>query len=218
MAGVTGLLLQVFMEGLHPSQAAPNDSVAAFLEYAASTSWTYVHIGQFVGTLLVVLCLLALARPLSLQAGAPGALASVGAVTAVLAGAVFAVQMAVDGVALRNAVDAWVAAPPGPARTSAFQVAEGVRGLEKGLSGFFHLTNGMTLMTLGLSIALGLVYARWLGWAAVASGSAFLVGGVITARTGFSPEAGLWLTPALMLLAVFLVGAIVPMWRGRGTA
>lgn len=218
VAGITGILVQVLMEGMHPSRAAPNDSAAAFLEYAASTRWTYVHIGQFLGTLLVVLSLLALARPLSRQPGYPGALATVGAVTAALAATVFAVQMAVDGVALRQAVDTWVAAAPGPAKTSAFQVAEGVRALEKGLSGFFHLANGLTLVALGLSLALGLVYPRWLGWTAVASGSAFLVGGVITARTGFSPQAGQWLTPALVLLVVFLVGASVPMWRGRGTA
>ena len=213
VAGLTGLLLQVVMDQLHPAQADPNDSRAAFTEYAHSGIWTAVHIGQFLGTLLLALALLALARMLARQPGLPGALARIGAVTAVLLAAVFTVQMAVDGVALRAAIDIWTQAPAGPAKTSAFQVAEGLRGLEKGLSGFFHLTNGITLVSLGLSVALGSLYARWLGWTAVLAGLAFLAGGVVTAHTGFSPAAGRVLTPALLLLAVFVIGVCVSMWR-----
>lgn len=218
VAGVAGIVLQVVMDQLHPAQAPPNDSAAAFREYAASGSWTYVHIGQYLGTLLIVLSLLALARRLAPQAGLAGALALVGAVTAVMVAIIFTVQMAVDGVALGNAVHTWVAAAPGVGRTAAFQVAEGLRSLEKGLSGFFHLSNGFTLLALGLSLALGRVYPRWLGWVGAVAGVAFLVGGVITARTGFSPEAGLFLTPALVLFAIFLVGACISMWRDDARA
>ena len=144
VAGVAGLLVQLVMGQLHPGQADPNRSRAAFAEYAQDTSWTAVHIGQWAGTLLLGLALLVLARSLVRQPGLPRALAFVGAVTSVLLVAVFTVQMAVDGVALRSAIDTWTSAPAGPARTSAFQVAEGVRGVEKGLSGFFHLSNGLT--------------------------------------------------------------------------
>jgi hypothetical protein len=90
---------------LHPSHAQPNDSAAAFDEYSHSQAWTYVHIGQFAGTLLVVITLVAIARSLSRQPGIPGALAVLGGVTAVLIAAVFAVQMAVDGVALKGTID-----------------------------------------------------------------------------------------------------------------
>jgi hypothetical protein len=119
----------------------------------------------------------------------------------------------VDGVALRSAIDTWANAAAGPEKASAFQVADGLRGLEKGLSGFFHLSNGLTLITLGLSIALGRLYPRWLGAVAVLAGLAFLVGGVVTAHAGFSSDAGLVLTPALLLLAVFIIGICVSMWR-----
>jgi hypothetical protein len=47
----------------------------------------------------------------------------------------------------------------------------------------------------------------------VLAGLAFLVGGWVTARSGFSPEAGRFLTPALLLLVVFLIGACISMWR-----
>ena len=213
VAGIAGVLLQVAMDQMHPAHADPNDSRAAFTEYSHYGLWTVVHIGQFLGTLLLVIALLALARGLSRQRGVAGALAILGAVTAIMVAAVFTVQMAVDGVALRSAVETWTSAAPGPGKTSAFQVAEGLRGLEKGLSGFFHLNNGLTLMTLGLSITLGRAYARWLGGVAVLAGVAFLIGGVVTAHSGFSSDAGLVLTPALLLLAIFIIGICVSMWR-----
>ena len=215
VAGVTGLLLQLVMDRMHPSQADPNDSGAAFTEYSRYGLWTIVHIGQFLGVLLLVLALLALARALSRQRGLPGALAIVGSVTAILIAAVFAVQMAVDGVALRSAIDTWTSAA-GPEKASAFQVAEGLRDVEKGLSGFFHLNNGLTLVALGLSVALGHLYPRWLGWVAVLAGLGFLTGGVVTAHSGFSADAGLVLTPGLLLLAVFVVGIGISMWRRAG--
>lgn len=57
---------------------------------------------------------------------------------------VFAVNMAIDGVALKRAVDAWVAAPPAekPAR---FAAAEIVRWLEWGANSFVQILFGMTI-------------------------------------------------------------------------
>jgi hypothetical protein len=101
--GLLGFVVQVLMDRLHPHRVPPNDSVNVFREYAGSNIWTAVHIGQFVGTLFIVLALVALARSLYQQSGLAGALAVVGTVTAILVAAVFAVQMAVDGVALKAA-------------------------------------------------------------------------------------------------------------------
>jgi hypothetical protein len=212
VTGFAGVLVQVVMDQLHPAQADPNDSKAAFAEYSHSRIWTDVHLGQFLGTLLLATSLLCLARALSRQRGLPGALAMVGAFTAILLTAVFTVQMALDGIALRSAVHTWVTAT-GPQRVSAFQVAEGLRGLEKGLSAMFHICNGFTLFVLGLSIAMGRLYARWLGWTAVVAGVAFLGGGIVTAHVGFSSTAGLFLHPALLLLGVFMIGIGISMWR-----
>ena len=50
------------------------------------------------------------------------------------------------------------------------------------------------------------------------AGLGFLAGGVITAQTGFSATAGAVLTPALLLLAVFVVGICVSMWRRATTS
>jgi hypothetical protein len=56
--GLLGFVVQIVMDRLHPHRVAPNDSVNVFREYAGSDIWTAVHIGQFVGTLLIVLSLL----------------------------------------------------------------------------------------------------------------------------------------------------------------
>jgi hypothetical protein len=208
-----GLLLQILMEVLHPSTADPNDSPAAFQEYAASGTWTAVHIGQFFAALLIALALVALARFLSHQGGVAGAFAVGGGVAAVVVAAIFAVQMAVDGVALKETIDAWMKATDAADKSAAYQMAEGIRWVEKGLSGFFHLVNGAAFLALGLSMALGRSYPRWLGWTGAAAGIGFLAGGVTTAHTGFSTEASTVLVAPLVLGIVFLLGASVCMWR-----
>jgi len=216
--GLLGFVVQIVMDRLHPHRVAPNDSVNVFREYAGSDIWTAVHIGQFVGTLFIVLAFVALASSLYQQPGLAGGLAVVGTVTAILVAAVFAVQMAVDGVALKAAIDTWVdAASPGE-QSAAFQVAEAVRWTEKGLGGFFQFINGITLLALGVSIALGARYPKWIGFVGALAGIGFAAGGTVTAHTGFSPTAGWFLTPATVLLAVFVIGIVILMWRRSGRA
>jgi hypothetical protein len=210
--GIIGVALQVVMDRLHPHHVNPNDSVAVFREYAESHDWTWVHIGQFAGTLFIVVGLIALARSLSRQGGMAGAFGVVGSITGILVTAVFTVQMAVDGVALKAAIDAWTAAT-GADQPVAFRIAENVRWTEKGLGGFFQMLEGATLLALGLSIAFGQRYPKWLGWVGGLAGVAMIAGGTVTARTGFSAQAGLILLPATVLLALFVVGTFVMMWR-----
>jgi hypothetical protein len=214
--GLLGFVMQIVMDRLHPHRIAPNDSVNAFREYAGSDIWTAVHIGQFVGTLFIALAFVALARSLYQQPGLAGALAVVGTVTAIVVAAVFAVQMAVDGVALKAAVNTWVDAASPADQSAAFQVAEAVRWTEKGLGGLFQFINGITLLALGVSIALGARYPKWIGFVGAVAGLAFVAGGAVTAHTGFSATSGWFLTPATVLLAVFLVGIVILMWRRSG--
>jgi Domain of unknown function (DUF4386) len=213
VTAVLGIIVQVVMTFLHPSHAAPNDSAAAFEEYSHSGIWAYVHICQFLGTLLIVVTLVALSRALSRLPGVAGALAVVAGITAVLVGAVFAVQMAVDGVALKGTIDTWAHAASAADKAIAFQVADGVRWIEKALSSFFHLVNGLTLLTLGVAALLGRRVPRWIGAIGVLAGIGFLVGSTVVARTGFSPEAQPFLLPALLMSAVFVIGASVALLR-----
>ena len=145
-------------------------------------------------------------------AGGAGTLARGAAVAIVVVVSVFAVQMAVDGIALKHAVDTWAGAT-GSAKTSALQVAESLRWLEKGLSGLFNLLNGTAVLALGLSLIAGRTSRRWPGWIAIVASIGFLAGGAVTAADGFTPRAGAFLQPALLLLIVFLAAAYVTAWR-----
>jgi hypothetical protein len=49
-----------------------------------------------------------------------------------------AVLQAVDGIALKMAVDSWVAAPP-EEKAIIFRVAEGIRLIEYGTNSIFHI-------------------------------------------------------------------------------
>src|SRR5947209_9020620 len=45
IAAGTGVVLQLILEHLHPHHAQPNNSVAAFSEYAHAHGWAAIHIG-----------------------------------------------------------------------------------------------------------------------------------------------------------------------------
>jgi hypothetical protein len=209
---VLGAASQVPLGLLHPHHAQPNDSQAAFAEYAQSHDWVPVHLGQYVGAVLVTIGLVTLALTHARRAGVAGQLGRIAAITAVVSAAVFAVQMAVDGVALKAAVEHWASASSDQ-RAGAFAVADAVRSVEKGLSALFHLNNGLTLLALGLA-AMTLRSSRILGWLGSLAGVAFLVEALLTAETGFSPRASTFALIPTVLLIAFLIGAAREMWQG----
>lgn len=218
IVGVVGAAFQIWVSGQHAGHSDPNHSAEVFLEYAASSTWTLVHIGQYVGAVLIVLGLLTLATSLRRERGIAAGFRSVGTVGAIVVMAIFALQMAVDGVQLREAINAWIEAPTEAERTAAFYVAENVRWLEKGISGFFHLTNGMTLTALGLAVAFGHTHPRWIGVLGIASGVTAFAGGISTAHTGFSADAGTFLMPSALAGLAFLATFCVALWRGGNQA
>jgi hypothetical protein len=107
---VVGFIFYVLVGLLHPGGPA-NDHRAVFAVYASSASWTAVHLGQFVGMAVIIAGLLVLYFALDLRAGGAAWVARLGAVSAAVALGLYGVLQAVDGVALKQAVDAWVSAP-----------------------------------------------------------------------------------------------------------
>jgi hypothetical protein len=123
----------------------------------------------------------------------------------------FTVLQAVDGIALKRAVDAWVSAPAAQ-KPAAFAAAEAVRWIEIGMNGLSHFLAGLTLFLYGLAIALGSVYPRWAGLIAAVSGAAFMYNGaVVVAYQGFVPS--IIKLVGLLLLAVWAVIMAALMWR-----
>ena len=117
---------------------------------------------------------------------------------------------AVDGVALKWAVDAWASAPADQ-ETAAFAAAQALRWTEYALQSFSNILLGLTLILYGLAIALGTVYPRWLGWVAGGSGVAWIVHGLMVPYIGLFDSISRGVAQVLMFLWAFVMA--FAMWR-----
>ncbi len=210
ISAIAGAVVLFVATLLHPTDADPNDAVAAFREYAADSLWIASHLGQFLGIALIVAGLLALY--LNLLSGGGAAWARLGMVGAVASLTLVAVLQAVDGIALKAMVDAWVAAPP-EREMAAFQAAFGVRQIEVGLASMVSLVFGITVILYGIAILRSDLYPGWLGWLGVAGGLATGASGVVMAYAGFSGLAmGISMTASSVLVLWVLTMGVL-MWR-----
>src|SRR5215213_1151175 len=204
------LVVLVISTQLHPAHENPMDNPAVFREYAQSNLWIAVHLGQFAGFLLVIGGLVALYFSIAIKPDAAAAVARFGFAAAITTGASFTILQAVDGVALKRAVDAWASAPPDQ-QTAAFAAAEAIRWIEIGVNSLSFSLVGLTLVLYGIALALGDVYPRWLGWLAAAAGVAHIIRGIGVSYQGFVPSMAALI--GLALLALWTVIMAVMMWR-----
>ncbi len=177
-----------------------------FARYAASAAWEWVHFAQFVGVLaalsgLIVLHLVLRTRARRLSAFAAG--------TTVATAAVWAVLQAVDGVTLKQAVDAWVAADE-PERAIRLGDAEVVRWTEWGLQSYFRVTLGLALLLFGATMLATRAVAAWVGWMATLAGLISVAVGVDVAYSGLESAFQALAVPAFQLLMLVVgVGVLV---------
>jgi hypothetical protein len=193
--------------------ADPNETVAAFTEYAADHLWVASHLTQLAGVVLLVAALLFLARQLGSasdtgwpQIAAGGAIASLAVATTL---------QAVDGIALKVMVDAWAAAPAGQ-KEGIFHAAFAVRQVEVGLAAMLSLLLGLTVIAYGGALLADDTYPKWIGRLALVGGVPAVVSGVVMAYTGFSGLAMAINMPASALLLVWMLALGVFMWRRGG--
>jgi uncharacterized protein DUF4386 len=182
---VAGLVVSQVATLFHPSGPDLNDNPAIFEEYAESGAWVAVHLVQFAGGLLILGGLILLLRLWQTEGGTGSTLAALGVAAAAATAAVLAVLQAVDGVALKRAVDDWVSASPAD-KASAFQVAEGVRWVEYGVSALFSALLGLTTAVGGVIMLRTDLFPRWLGWLGAIAGVGLGALGVLIAYEGFS--------------------------------
>ena len=206
-----GIVVILVSEYFHPSREDPMDNPAVFMEYAHSDIWTTVHLAEYFGFLLLLGGLVALYYSVSAKPGVGVGLAPFGLAAAVTTAASFTVLQAVDGIALKRAVDAWASAPAGQ-ETAAFAAAEAIRWTEIGMNSLSFFLSGLTLLLYGGAIALGTVYPRWPGWIALVSGAALMYhGAVVVSYEGFGPSIANLV--GLILLGVWTFIIAVLMWR-----
>src|SRR5215204_1728851 len=199
-----------------------------FAVYAEDDLWIATHIGQFAGLLLIYAGgFVALFRMLSRSDSGTvaSALAWFGLVTSILTASALTILQAVDGIALKIAVDTWYATPSSSEagnggregeKAIALRVAEGLRWTEWGIQAYYRMLQGAIALIFGVAIAKGAILSRWIGAVGIAAGVAGIAAGVVTAYVGFSsvrdPVADLstlLLYPWIIILGIF-------MWRKTG--
>ncbi|AOT05033.1 hypothetical protein [Arthrobacter sp. U41] len=206
-----GVILLVAATAVHPSREDVMNHTAVFGEYAQSDGWIAIHFTQWAAALVFFGGLVALYFAMTAKQEGPTALARFGLAAVVLTAAGITMLQAVDGVALKWAVDSWANAPADQ-ESSAFSAAMGLRWTEYALQSYSNILLGLTLIFFGLAIAYGNVYSRWPGWLAAGSGAAWIVHGLMVSYVGLFDSAPRLV--ALLLMAVWAFVMAVQMWPG----
>ncbi|MFI7742866.1 hypothetical protein [Kocuria rhizosphaericola] len=188
IAAVTGVIVYAVSAGLHP-WTPPHETEAAFADYAVEPLWALYHVGELLGILLMGAAVLSLAW--RLRRGAAGVWAVLGAAAMVVCASLYAVFVAVDGVALGIMVDRWAGA--GPAEQDVlYETAFAVRQIEGGLFSLQWLMFGIVagLFAVAFFVNAGsAARGRWssvMGWISAIACVGGLSFGVVQAQTGYS--------------------------------
>ncbi|GAA0895710.1 hypothetical protein GCM10009559_52400 [Pseudonocardia zijingensis] len=196
---------------LHPT-GEEDDHRAIFSEYAASDVWVATHLAEYVLVLVAIAGLLVICRGLRPETPYLALLAA-GALVA--SGAVWTALQAVDGVTLKQAVDAWAAAS-GADKATRFADAESVRWIEWGLQGYFRVLLGLAFLLLGAALVASRLVPSWLGVLLVVGGLLSLAIGISVGyqglESGFQDAVGIALQ---VVVLVFGAGLLVVGRRAR---
>ena len=212
---LTGFLVNAVQRGIFHPSGAEDDHEAIFAEYAASDAWVATHLAEFVLVLVALAGLLVLCR--ALRPDAPY-LAVFAAAAVIATGTIWAVLQAVDGVTLKQAVDAWAAAS-GTEEPIRFADAESARWLEWGLQSYFRVLLGVALLLLGAAAVVSRLLPSWVGALLVVAGLLSLAVGVSVGYEGLKSGLQDAVTLAFQVVVLaFIVSVLVVGRRGRGGA
>lgn len=211
---VAGFVLHV-VAGLFHADGPANNHTVVFAEYAASAIWTAVHLGQFAGMAVFIAGVLVLFFALDAAAKGRGrAVARLGAVSAAVALGLYGVLQAVDGVALKQAVDAWVSAPEAE-KTARFASAEAIRWAEWGARSYQTFMLGLTLILLGWAVALTARLPKALGYLMALSGFAYIVQGWVVGTEGFPATSTFAILAGYVLTLAWSIWLVAVTWRTK---
>jgi len=208
---LVGQLLYVVVTLFHADGDA-NNHPAVFAEYAASGIWTAVHVGQFACMAIMLAGLLALFFALDAQPGMARWAGRFGAVSAVTTLGLYGVVLAVDGVALKQAVDAWASAPD-TEKAARFASAEALRWLEWGTRSYENFTLGLAVLLFAVAVARTAWVPRPIPYLMGLSGLTYLVQGWVAGTEGFSHTHTIAIVLAEVLNVAWMTWLLVVAWR-----
>ena len=207
-----GVLISSAAGMFHPGRENANDHLAAFSEYASSHHWTAIHLGQFAGMAVIVAGLVVLFFALDVHSGVPAWAGRFGAVSAVVALALYGVLQGVDGVALKQAVDAWAKAPEAE-KAARFASAETIRWLEWAIRSYQSFMLGLALILFATMIGWTARAPRPIGYLMGLSGLAYFVQGWVLGSEGFSPANQAPTVLAVILVLAWSIWFVVVVWK-----
>jgi hypothetical protein len=211
---LTGLAIFIISSAFHAGREDPTNHLRVFAEYSNSPPWIAAHIGQFVGDILIFAGgFVALFRLLvQSESMTVSGLAWIGLTVAIIAASTLSILQAVDGIALKRAVDSWTVAPA-QEKMAAFRVAEGIRWTEIGTNSIYRILQGTVAIVFGVAITVSRIVGRWIGPAGIFAGALTIAAGVEVAYVGFtSVNTGLGLySKIIYYMWIGILGA--SMWR-----
>src|SRR4051794_36793214 len=190
-----------------------NDHAAVFKKYAESDLWTAVHVLLFMSALVILAGVVVLARAAD-QSERGRTLAMLIAISAAVSAAASGLVLAVDGVALKQAVDAWVNAVPAQ-KAFAFHDAEVVRWLEWGANSFLAIADGLTYLLLGWAIVRTALVPKWIGWLSALAGLGTIGVAFSVGYEGFTDTTSALSLTAGALFAIVAIAIVVTGWRAK---
>jgi hypothetical protein len=189
VAFLAGIVIVIASTMIHPSGPDLMDNPAIFAVYAENETWIAAHFGQLAGIMLIYAGGFVALHPLFArsESGTVSTLASLGLVAAIMTAGTFGILQAVDGIALKTAVDTWYAAPEGSQEKAIyFRVAEGIRWIEGGVQSIYRILQGAVAIIIGTAIIKSALFSRWIGTLGIFAGAAALIAGVVVGYVMFS--------------------------------
>ncbi len=208
IAGILGSLGAAIGNILHP--VTPRDDPEGVAQVIAdSGAWTGIHLLIILGTLLMLGGIVAIRH--TIQDGLPEALARLATYAATIGTTLGLATIILDGVAAKQLADQWASSPVS-GRAVALAVVSANETTNFALAGLFNMSfAGVPFILLGLAVALGQVYPRWLGWIGAAAGTGSIGAGALQAFTGEPTIASLVLTiigPTVIAAWVIVMGVL----------
>lgn len=208
---LAGQLLYIVITLFHADGEA-NNHPAVFAEYARNGLWTAVHLGQFVSMAILLAGLLALFLALDIRARAVRLTGWLGAAAAVAALALYGVLQAVDGVALKQAVNAWASAAEAE-KAARFAGAEAIRWIEWGVRSYQDYALGLALLLAAAALVRTAWVPRPLTYLVILAGVTYLVQGWVVGTEGFSETETMAIVAAYALDLMWMIWLAVLTWQ-----
>ena len=156
--------------------------------------------------------LLALFFALDAQAGTARWAGRFGAAAAVATLALYGVVLAVDGVALKQAVNAWASAPDAE-KAARFASAEAIRWLEWGMRSYQNFALGLAVLLFAVAVVRTAWVPRPIAYLMGLSGLTYLVQGWVAGSEGFSQTQTIAIVLAWVLNVAWMIWLVVVAWR-----